>query len=168
MKIGVLALQGDFEAHINKLRDCGVEAVEVRTPAELSDVAGLIIPGGESTTLLRLSTPEFRSAIASAIRGGLPTLATCAGLIFLANRVSNPSQESLAVLDAGVSRNGYGRQVDSFIDPELELSDAGKAEYAAAVERFSKNTPAAEGYKFQVQVYILITFQSYLLPDSSP
>ena len=136
MKIGVLALQGDFEAHIQKLRSYGVEAVEVRAAEDLYDLSGLVIPGGESTTLLKLAKPELRRQIADAIRDGLPTLATCAGLIMLANRVSNPTQESLAVLDAGVSRNGYGRQINSFIEPSLDLSELGKAELSAALERF--------------------------------
>ncbi len=135
MKVGVLALQGDFDAHLRKLRSCGVDGVEVRRAGELAGLNGLVIPGGESTTLLRLAGPELRAALVSAIKDGLPTLATCAGLILLANRVKNPSQESLELLDAGVERNGFGRQIDSFIEPELSLSSAGRAELAAALER---------------------------------
>ena len=147
MKVGVLALQGDFEAHIKKLSDCGLDCVEVRRADELRDLSGIVLPGGESSTLLRLTTPEFRGALADAIRGGLPTLATCAGLILVANRVTNPEQESLAVLDCAVSRNAYGRQIDSFIDPKLELSSAGKAELEAALERGAKKPDAASKFE---------------------
>ena len=146
MKVGVLALQGDFEAHLNKLREQGVDGVEIRTAADLSGpdgggISGLIIPGGESTTLLKLTPPELKRQLAAMIKDGLPTLATCAGLIFLADRISNPAQESLGVLDAGVSRNGYGRQIDSFIEPGLKLSPAGKAELGAALERMNNGSP---------------------------
>ena len=101
-RIGVLALQGDFEAHGAALARCGVESVQVRKPEELAALDGLIVPGGESTTLR-----EFHAA-------GRPIFGTCAGLILLASEVENPRQFSLGFIDATVERNAYGRQRESF------------------------------------------------------
>lgn len=114
-RIGVLALQGDFEAHAKVFAGLGSEAVEVRRVVELSGLDGLVIPGGESTTLLNLMADEpwFASLEAFHRRGGA-LLGTCAGAILLARKVINPEQESLGLLDATIARNAYGRQVDSF------------------------------------------------------
>ncbi|HEY7515803.1 MAG TPA: pyridoxal 5'-phosphate synthase glutaminase subunit PdxT [Vicinamibacteria bacterium] len=111
---GVLALQGDFAAHREALRDLEVPVREVRRTAELEGLAGLVIPGGESTTLLNLmrDEPWFESLQRFHDEGGV-LLGTCAGAILLAREV-RPRQESLALLDAVVERNAYGRQVDSF------------------------------------------------------
>jgi 5'-phosphate synthase pdxT subunit len=111
---GVLALQGDFSAHRRALRDLGVATREVRRVAELDGLAGLVIPGGESTALLRLmeDEPWFEALRGFHDRGGV-LFGTCAGAILLARAVS-PAQPSLGLLDVGVARNGYGRQVDSF------------------------------------------------------
>jgi 5'-phosphate synthase pdxT subunit len=115
MKIGVLALQGDFERHATALARCGVHAVEVRKPAELADVDGLIIPGGESTTLLKLMDAwGFVPALEKFHADGRPIFGTCAGLILLARDVDNPRQFSLDFIDVGVERNAYGRQRESF------------------------------------------------------
>ena len=115
MKIGVLALQGDFERHATALARCGVQAVEVRKPAELADVDGLIIPGGESTTLLKLMDAwGFVPALEKFHAEGRPIFGTCAGLILLARDVDNPRQFSLDFIDVGVERNAYGRQRESF------------------------------------------------------
>jgi 5'-phosphate synthase pdxT subunit len=115
MKIGVLALQGDFERHATALARCGVQAVEVRKPAELADVDGLIIPGGESTTLLKLMDAwGFVPALETFHAEGRPIFGTCAGLILLARDVDNPRQFSLDFIDVGVERNAYGRQRESF------------------------------------------------------
>jgi 5'-phosphate synthase pdxT subunit len=111
---GVLALQGDFEAHLQALREADAEVREVRRVAELDDLAGLVIPGGESTALLRLmeDEPWFPSLAGFHARGGV-LFGTCAGAILLAREV-RPAQKSLGLLDATVVRNAYGRQVDSF------------------------------------------------------
>ena len=115
MKIGVLALQGDFDRHAKALQRCGVQAIEVRKPAELGDVDGLIIPGGESTTLLKLMDAwGFVPALEKFHGEGRPIFGTCAGLILLARDVENPRQFSLGFIDVGVERNGYGRQRESF------------------------------------------------------
>lgn len=121
-RIGVLAIQGDYEAHAAALHEAGAEAVLVRKPEELTAIDGLIIPGGESTTFLKfLARDGFLNALQDFVQQK-PTFGTCAGCILLAKEVRNPAQESLAVLDATVERNAYGRQVDSAIlDAETKL-----------------------------------------------
>jgi 5'-phosphate synthase pdxT subunit len=115
MRIGVLALQGDFALHAAALRRAGVDPVEVRKPGALDDVEGLILPGGESTTLLRLMDAwEFAPALRSFHASGRPLFGTCAGLIVLAREVEGPSQPSLGLIDVTVERNSYGRQRESF------------------------------------------------------
>ncbi len=117
VRIGVLALQGDFAAHARAIRSAGGEPVEVRRPGQLAQARGLIIPGGESTTLLRLSREYgFNDAIVDFHRNGGHVYGTCAGLILLAHEVLDPPQPSLGLLDVAVRRNAYGRQVDSFVD----------------------------------------------------
>ncbi len=116
-RIGVLAIQGDFAAHASTLREAGADVREVRKAAELREVDGLVLPGGESTTLLKfILNPEFGylDAFQEFHRAGKPMLATCAGLILLAREVSNPPQFSFGFLDVGVERNAYGRQRESF------------------------------------------------------
>ena len=113
--IGVLALQGDFAAHARMLNRIGCPFREVRKPSQLAEVAGLIIPGGESTTLLRLmATNEMEPAIRGFHAAGKPIFGTCAGVILLATEVTHPTQQSLGLLDVTVERNSYGRQIDSF------------------------------------------------------
>ena len=116
MKIGVLALQGDFALHVKALARCGdVEVREVRKPEELEDLDGLVIPGGESTTLLKLMEEwRFVPALEKFHGAGKPIFGTCAGLILLAREVDNPRQFSLGFIDAAVERNAYGRQRESF------------------------------------------------------
>jgi pyridoxal 5'-phosphate synthase pdxT subunit len=115
MRIGVLALQGDFARHAKALHHCGVAAVEVRKPEELDAVNGLIIPGGESTTLLRLMDEwKFVPALEGFHGAGKPIFGTCAGLIVLARDVAGPTQASLGLIDVAVERNAYGRQRESF------------------------------------------------------
>jgi 5'-phosphate synthase pdxT subunit len=116
MRMGVLALQGDFAAHIGAFGDLGVTAREVRRPHELEDLDGLVIPGGESTTLLRFLDfePRWWSTLGRYRQEGGAILGTCAGLILLAAEVRHPTQPSLGFLDVTVERNGYGRQIDSF------------------------------------------------------
>lgn len=114
-RIGVLALQGDFEAHSRALGEAGAEAVPVRLPAHLDGLAGLVIPGGESSTLLKLAARDGMFEAVGRFVRVMPVFGTCAGCILLARRVLRPEQQSLGVLDATVERNAYGRQVDSAI-----------------------------------------------------
>jgi 5'-phosphate synthase pdxT subunit len=115
MRVGVLALQGDFREHISMLESIGVDAAEVRTPSELDEVDALVIPGGESTTIGRLaSLYGLIEPIRERVRSGMPVLGTCAGMIFLATSTIDHEQPQLGVLDAVVARNAFGRQVDSF------------------------------------------------------
>ena len=122
-RIGVLALQGDFAAHERVLRGVGAETSAVRHPQQLAGLHGLVLPGGESTTLLNLmrDAPWFEELRKFHEQGGA-LLATCAGAILLAREVRDPAQPSLGLLDAVVQRNGYGRQVDSF---EAQIDVAG-------------------------------------------
>jgi 5'-phosphate synthase pdxT subunit len=115
VKIGVLALQGDFALHVKALARCHVEAVEVRKPEELEGLDGLVMPGGESTTLLKLMDEwRFVPALEKFHEAGKPIFGTCAGLILLARDVHGPEQPSLGFIDVGVERNAYGRQRESF------------------------------------------------------
>ncbi|MGA2419522.1 MAG: pyridoxal 5'-phosphate synthase glutaminase subunit PdxT [Candidatus Acidiferrum sp.] len=114
VKIGILAVQGDFAAHAGMLAGMGAESVEVRTVADLDGCDGLILPGGESTTQLQfLREGGLDSAIKAFAREGKAVFGTCAGAILLASEVKNAAQDSLALLDMTVLRNGYGRQVHS-------------------------------------------------------
>jgi 5'-phosphate synthase pdxT subunit len=115
--IGVLALQGDVREHLAVLDRLGENAMAVRRPAELAAVDGLIIPGGESTTMIKLAKIfELYEPLRARIREGLPTFGTCAGMILLAERIEDGAvgQETLGGLDMTVRRNAFGRQVDSF------------------------------------------------------
>ena len=113
-KIGVLALQGDFDAHRRRLEELGAEVVLVKKPEQLDDIDGLVIPGGESGTFLKLlGEAGFEKLKQFACTK--PTFGTCAGAILLATEVENPKQAGLGVLDIGIRRNAYGRQVDSSI-----------------------------------------------------
>lgn len=115
MTIGVLALQGDFSLHAAALARCGAEAVQVRKPEQLAGLDGLIMPGGESTTLLKLMHEwGFVPALQAFHAAGKPIFGTCAGLILLAREVENPRQFSLGFIDVLVERNAYGRQRESF------------------------------------------------------
>ena len=116
MAIGVFAIQGDFAAHARALRRIGVDVIEVRRSNDLDAPDGLILPGGESTTMLKFIQEEnLAASITDFARQGKPIFGTCAGAILLAREVYNPAQASLGLIDIGVERNGYGRQVDSFI-----------------------------------------------------
>jgi pyridoxal 5'-phosphate synthase pdxT subunit len=115
VRVGVLALQGDFALHAAALRRVDAEPVEIRKPRELDDVEGLIIPGGESTTLLHLMNSwDFQPALHAFHGSGRPLFGTCAGLIVLAREVERPRQASLGLIDVTVERNSYGRQRESF------------------------------------------------------
>jgi 5'-phosphate synthase pdxT subunit len=114
-RVGVLALQGDFEAHGKAIERAGAEPVEVRTAEDLNAVDGLVIPGGESTTMLKLLEIENLFKPLQDFGAKKPMFGTCAGAILLASEVLNPPQPSLALLDLTVERNAYGRQIDSRI-----------------------------------------------------
>jgi 5'-phosphate synthase pdxT subunit len=112
-RVGVLALQGDFEAHQKALERAGAEAVQVRTAEALADLDGLVIPGGESTTMLKLLDYMHLKEPLRKFAEQKPVFGTCAGAILLAKDVQNPAQESFGAVDLTVERNAYGRQVDS-------------------------------------------------------
>ena len=114
MKIGVLALQGDFDAHRRRLEELGAEVVLVKKAEQLDGLAGLVIPGGESGTFLKLLGEEGFAKLRDFVRAK-PTFGTCAGAILLASEVESPKQAGLGALDITVRRNAYGRQIDSSI-----------------------------------------------------
>jgi pyridoxal 5'-phosphate synthase pdxT subunit len=116
-RIGVLAIQGDFAAHLAALREAGAEVCEVRKADDLRQVEGLVIPGGESTTLLKfILNPDlgYIEAFEEFHQAGKPMFGTCAGLILVAKDVTRPAQFSFGFIDVGVERNAYGRQRESF------------------------------------------------------
>ena len=122
-RIGVLALQGDVREHVAALRESGAHAVPVRRPAELDDVTGLVIPGGESTTIDKLTRAfDLREPLLKRLADGMPAFGSCAGMIMLADAVRDiaPGQQSLGGLDIVVRRNAFGRQVESF-ETDLEI-----------------------------------------------
>lgn len=125
VKVGVLALQGDFREHLLALGEAGAEPVEVRRPEELAALDAVVMPGGESTTLsMLLDSSGLRHALQERLDDGLPAFGTCAGMILMAQRVldGRPDQRGFGIMDMAVRRNGFGRQLDSF---ETELAVAG-------------------------------------------
>ena len=134
-RVGVLAYQGDVREHLAALEAAGAEAVEVRTPAELEEVAGLVVPGGESTVIGKLAA---RYGLLEPLReragAGLPVFGTCAGMIFLAKEVEGPPQDLLGVLDVRVRRNAFGRQVASF-EAEVDVKGVDGGPVAGAFIR---------------------------------
>jgi 5'-phosphate synthase pdxT subunit len=115
-RVAVLALQGDFEAHGKSLAAIGVASFEAKRPEDLDTAGGLIIPGGESTTLWKFfEWAPWEDAIRAFGATGRPILGTCAGAIVLAREVTNPVQKGLSLIDISVERNAYGRQLDSFV-----------------------------------------------------
>src|SRR5271170_1702457 len=130
--VGVLALQGDFEAHRKMIERAGATALEVRTAAQLARCDGLILPGGESTTMLKLLEEEKLMEPVRRFGEQKPIYGTCAGAILLAREVSHPAQRSLDLMDIAVERNGYGRQIDSRI---AKVPVNGGAEFEAVFIR---------------------------------
>ncbi|HEY0249320.1 MAG TPA: pyridoxal 5'-phosphate synthase glutaminase subunit PdxT [Gryllotalpicola sp.] len=146
-RVGVLALQGDFREHLAVLDALGAEAVPVRRPGELASVSGLIIPGGESTVMDKLSRAfGLREPIVAAVRAGLPVYGTCAGLIMLADRVLDAidGQQTLGGLDVTVRRNAFGSQADSF-ETELPMPVLGDPEVHAVFIRAPVVEAVGEG-----------------------
>jgi pyridoxal 5'-phosphate synthase pdxT subunit len=137
MKLGVLALQGAFREHIEALRELGVEAVEVRLPEQLEGLDGLIIPGGESTTIGKLAVHYgLQEAIRRYLGAGKPVYGTCAGMIML-SKDSGSDQPLLGVMDIKVARNAFGRQIDSF-ETDLDVPELGKEPFPAVFIRAPK------------------------------
>ncbi|MCU1589502.1 MAG: glutamine amidotransferase [Frankiales bacterium] len=126
-RIGVLALQGDVREHVRALTRVGAEPVQVRRPEELADIDGLVLPGGESTTIGKLlDLFELLEPLRAAVKTGLPVYGSCAGMILLADEVldGRPDQATVGGLDIAVRRNAFGRQVDSF-ETDLPLAGVG-------------------------------------------
>ena len=137
-KIGVLALQGAFAEHIAILKTLGVDTTEVRLPEELDGIDGLIIPGGESTTITKLMLSyELADKIKKQALDGLPIMGTCAGMIMLAQKVDGTNHLSTGIMDIAVKRNAFGRQVDSF-ELDLDIPAIGDEPYHAIFIRAPK------------------------------
>lgn len=148
MKIGVLALQGGFIEHINMLERLGVTVTPIYKADELKDIDGIVIPGGESTTMLNLMHSfDIFEPLKEKIQNGLPVMATCAGVVLLAKDVSNPSMNTLALMDIVVRRNAFGRQVDSF-EADIDIPALGEEPFPAIFIR----APLIEGAGSNVEI----------------
>lgn len=135
MKIGVLSLQGAFREHIEMFESLGTRAVEVRLPEQLRELSGLIIPGGESTSIINLMQHyHLVKPVQELAHKGTPVLGTCAGLIILAKHLTTNNFETLGLMDITATRNAFGRQVDSF-EAEIDVSVLGKAPFKAVFIR---------------------------------
>jgi len=135
MRVGVLALQGDFIEHIGVLEKLGVKTIPVRKPGEFKGLDGLIIPGGESTTMLNLiHSFNLLQPLKELAQAGLPVMGTCAGMVLMAKKVSNSGMDTLALMDMEVKRNAFGRQLDSF-EAELAMPFLGKEPFPAVFIR---------------------------------
>jgi 5'-phosphate synthase pdxT subunit len=153
MRIGVLALQGAFAEHIAVLRRLDVEVAEVRLPKQLDDIDGLIIPGGESTSITNLMEHyHLTGKISKLAKKGFPILGTCAGMIILASDVPNGKIEPVGVMAIKVRRNAFGRQVDSF-ETELEIPVLGQKPFHAVFIR----APVIESVGKDVEVLARLT-----------
>lgn len=142
MKVGVLAVQGDFDAHRRRLQELGAEVVLVRNPEQLNEIDGLVIPGGESGAILRILGPEGLRQLTEFVRVK-PTFGTCAGAILLAREITNPEQEGLGALDARIRRNAYGRQINSSIR-EGQLGDSPVEMVFIRAPKFERLGPEVE------------------------
>ncbi|HZB41586.1 MAG TPA: pyridoxal 5'-phosphate synthase glutaminase subunit PdxT [Ilumatobacter sp.] len=145
--VGVLALQGAFAVHEERLRECGVAARQVRTPDDLGGVDALVMPGGESTTMSKLlTTSGLFDAVGSRLEDGMPVFGTCAGMILLATDVldGRPDQRCFGAIDIAVRRNGYGRQVDSF-EADLDVPSVGEQRFHGVFIRAPKVERVGEG-----------------------
>lgn len=139
MKIGVLGIQGAIQEHLSILRKAGVEPSWLKDRKELDSVTALVMPGGESTTMIKLLKRfEMWEALRNRIEDGMPVLATCAGMILLSKTIENVvNQDSLGVLDISVKRNGYGRQINSF-EVDLQIDEIGPEPFRAVFIRAPK------------------------------
>ncbi len=135
--IGVLALQGDVREHLRMLTECGARATSVRRPEELDQVDGLVIPGGESTTIIKLAdTFELSDPLRKRLAAGMPAFGTCAGMIMLADRILDGAagQQTFGGMDITVRRNAFGRQIDSF-EADVALEGMSETPYHAVFIR---------------------------------
>jgi 5'-phosphate synthase pdxT subunit len=151
MTIGVLALQGDFDAHRRRLEELGAGVVLVRKPEELDEIDGLVIPGGESGTFLKLLGDEGFEKLKQFVRLK-PTFGTCAGAILLATEVENPKQAGLGAIDIRIRRNAYGRQVDSSIREGKLLQSSLNDEPVSPLEMVFIRAPKIERVGANVEV----------------
>ena len=140
-KVGVLALQGDFEAHSRAVARAGAEPVLARTASDLEDLDGLVIPGGESTTMLKLLNAGGMVEPLIEFGRKRPIFGTCAGAILLASEVTHPAQQSLALMDLTVERNAYGRQVDSRVAQLMPEPDFAQRTHAGDLEAVFSRAP---------------------------
>jgi len=175
-RVGVLALQGDFREHLAALRACEVEGVPVRLATDLDKVDALILPGGESTTMARLMEPALRESIQRRVAAGMPVFGTCAGMILMARDVQDGrvDQEPLSLMDIGVRRNAYGRQIDSF-EAEVEsraIGGVGPAVFIRAPQLFERGAEVEELARHADQVVavkqgnrVALAFHPELTPD---
>ena len=135
MKVGVLAVQGDFAEHIAVLKALGAEVQEVRVPRQLEGLQGLILPGGESTTFSRLmDVYHLSEPIVQLAHDGTPVWGTCAGMIMMARELTDPIPNPLGLIDIGVVRNAFGRQIDSF-EADLDIPSLGQPPFHAVFIR---------------------------------
>ena len=146
-KIGVLAIQGDFLEHRQVLDRLGVDSTEIRLPQQLDDIDGLIIPGGESTTIVQLiDIYDFRETLRQKVESGMRLWGTCAGMIVISNKLTDHRPEPLHLMNIDVSRNAFGRQVDSF-EADLEISDMEGPPFRAVFIRAPAVTNVGEGVR---------------------
>jgi 5'-phosphate synthase pdxT subunit len=175
-RVGVLALQGDFREHLAALRATEVEGVPVRLATDLENVDALILPGGESTTMARLMEPALRDSIQRRVAAGMPVMGTCAGMILMARDVQDGrvDQEPLQLMDIGVRRNAYGRQIDSFeADVESQaIGGAGPAVFIRAPQLIEHGDSVEELARHGDQVVavrqgnrLALAFHPELTPD---
>ena len=129
LKIGILAVQGEFAEHKLMLTNLDIDAVEIRLPGQLEDIDGLIIPGGESTTIAQLlDIFDIKNSIITKAKSGMPIWGTCAGMIMLANSLTDKRPTPLKLMNTVVSRNAFGRQIDSF-EENIEIKAIGHPKY---------------------------------------
>ena len=178
MRVGVLALQGAFRVHTQRLAELGIEAREVRRPVDLAGIDGLVMPGGESTTMSSLLTSSgLFDELKPRISDGLPVFGTCAGMILLATEVldGRPDQRTFGTIDLTVRRNGYGRQLDSF-ETDLVLDGPGDTFHGVFIRapRVETVGPAVEVLASHDGVPVLVrqgramaaSFHPELTPDT--
>ena len=150
--IGVLAIQGDVVEHKSVLNRLGVDAPEVRLPEQLSGIDGLVIPGGESTTIMQLiDIYGLRRPLTERVRSGMPAWGTCAGLIALADRLTDKRPEPLHLMDIEVTRNAFGRQIDSF-EEDLEIDEIEGPPFRAVFIRAPVVNSVGRGLKVLAQL----------------
>ena len=177
MRIAVLALQGAFSVHVQRLAELGVDAHEVRRPGDLTGIDGLVMPGGESTTMSSLLTSSgLFDELKPRIGDGLPVFGTCAGMILLATDVldGRPDQRTFGAVDITVRRNGYGRQLDSF-ETDLAIDGLGEGFHGVFIRapRVESVGPAVEVLASHEDVPVLVrqgrvmaaSFHPELTPD---